>query len=275
MIEFLQAKYNLLNPDEYEHKIINGSLRQTDICLSFDDALKSQVAVAAPVLKDADIRAYFFVYSAAFGDSPPLQEYSRDFRNSFACMEDFYKEFFAVIAERYPLQFKTFLEIYPDDYLAEFPFYSDNDRKYRFLRDKILKAQYSECVQSMMSKHGYSIEQNTSKLFMSTQDLQTLHDFGHQIGLHSSSHPTELHTLSYQDQEYEYRENLTFLENLLDTKITSMAHPCGNYSSDTLTILQKLGINIGFRSSLSPTTITSNLEIPREDHANLMKWMWQ
>ena len=49
-----------------------------------------------------------------------------------------------------------------------------------------------------------------------------------------------------------------------------MSHPLGNYNDDTLKILKKLGINIGFRSSLSPSYIKSALEIPREDHANII-----
>jgi hypothetical protein len=49
-----------------------------------------------------------------------------------------------------------------------------------------------------------------------------------------------------------------------------MAHPLGNYSKDTLKVLKKLGILVGFRDSLKPPTIKSALEIPREDHTNIL-----
>ena len=49
-----------------------------------------------------------------------------------------------------------------------------------------------------------------------------------------------------------------------------MAHPLGNYSNDTLKVLKKLGILVGFRDSLKPPTIKSALEIPREDHTNIL-----
>ena len=42
-----------------------------------------------------------------------------------------------------------------------------------------------------------------------------------------------------------------------------MSHPCGDYNSDTLSILKDLGIQIGFRSSLEPNEIKSKYEIPR------------
>ena len=50
----------------------------------------------------------------------------------------------------------------------------------------------------------------------------------------------------------------------------SMSHPSGDYNEDTLKILSDLNIKIGFRSNLKVPFINSNLEIPREDHSNIM-----
>ena len=50
-----------------------------------------------------------------------------------------------------------------------------------------------------------------------------------------------------------------------------MSHPCGNYNPETLKILSDLKIKIGFRSNVNIPNIKSNLEIPRVDHANLIK----
>ena len=46
-----------------------------------------------------------------------------------------------------------------------------------------------------------------------------------------------------------------------------MSHPCGDYNQDTLQILDKMGIRIGFRSNLIETKIKGKFEIPRKDHA--------
>ena len=54
-----------------------------------------------------------------------------------------------------------------------------------------------------------------------------------------------------------------------------MSHPCGDYNLDTLSLLKEMGIQIGFRSSMSVKEIKSPLEIPREDHANVFKEMKQ
>ena len=52
-----------------------------------------------------------------------------------------------------------------------------------------------------------------------------------------------------------------------------MSHPCGEYNETTLPLLDSLGIKIGFRSNMSVRSIKSSLEIPREDHANVLKSM--
>ena len=82
--------------------------------------------------------------------------------------------------------------------------------------------------------------------------------------------------LSCKEQESEYFRNLQHLKkDLKINNIISMSHPCGKYNKNTLHILNKLGIKIGFRSSLSIKHIKSNLEIPREDHSNILKIMRQ
>ena len=52
-----------------------------------------------------------------------------------------------------------------------------------------------------------------------------------------------------------------------------MSHPCGNYNENILSYLGSLGIKIGFRSSMNVRSIKSSLEIPREDHANILMLM--
>ena len=57
-----------------------------------------------------------------------------------------------------------------------------------------------------------------------------------------------------------------------------MAHPCGNYNGDTLTILRKLGIELGFRNTMTIDNKmklnkinSSPFEIARENHSNILK----
>ena len=107
---------------------------------------------------------------------------------------------------------------------------------------------------------------------MSEDELKEISKQGHLVGLHSYSHPTQMSKLGYQEQHEQYKKNLEHL-NAVVGEVVCMSHPCGDYNDDTLKILDEMGIRIGFRSSLSETTIKGKFEIPRDDHANIYKAM--
>ena len=49
-----------------------------------------------------------------------------------------------------------------------------------------------------------------------------------------------------------------------------MSHPCNSYNAATLSLLRELGITLGFRANMAKLGL-SELEYPREDHANLVR----
>ena len=106
---------------------------------------------------------------------------------------------------------------------------------------------------------------------MSISDIKEINKKGHTIGLHSHSHPTKIDKLDYKLQYKEYSKSKKILEKILKKKVWAMSHPCGNYNNNSLKILKKIGIKIGFRSDLTRKKNKSILEVPREDHADLLK----
>ncbi|MGE4345348.1 MAG: polysaccharide deacetylase family protein [Geoalkalibacter sp.] len=269
----LQQQYNILPPLAYAERIRQNALAEDEICLTFDDALKCQVDIALPVLQELNLQAFFFVYSGALYGPPDHLEIFRDFRHrEFTSVDSFYAAFFANFATNQPAEFTAYQQSYPVDYLKEFPFYTEMDRRFRYVRDNVLGSEpYEATIFAMMDDCNYSIEEHAPKLFMTESDLQHLCATGNTIGLHSSSHPTTLDKYSRNEQWEEYSNNKAFLEQCIGDEIWAMSHPCGRYTADTLKLLRDLGIDIGFRSSLSVPQIHSSLEIPREDHANLVK----
>jgi peptidoglycan/xylan/chitin deacetylase (PgdA/CDA1 family) len=268
----LQSEYTILHPVAYSEKLLSGELSSNEICLTFDDALKCQVDIALPVLKQLNLNAFFFVYSKAFHGPPDHLEVFRDFRHrAFKDMDAFYGSFFMIFAEHLPGSFAGYMKNYPNDYLSNYPFYTEMDRRFRYVRDNILSnLEYDSVMFNMIKDRGYSIEEHSANLFMSEADLHCLCSAGNVIGLHSNSHPTTIDKYSYNDQWSEYHQNKTFLEKSIGSEIWAMSHPCGRYNQDTLRVLNDLGVKIGFRSSLA-NGLASPLEIPREDHANLLK----
>lgn len=275
MLDWLGDRHNLLGAKEYMDRFERGSLKGGDVCLSFDDALLCQYDVAIPILDQYNIDAFFFVYSSVFSGTPDNLEIFRYFRtNQFSNIDEFYEQFFNLakknIGAKYDEHHTTYQTL---DYLSAFPFYSENDKWFRYLRDQVLGPfQYEQLMFEMMDQKDFSVESIISELWMSEDQLKDIAERGHVIGLHSFSHPTQMSKLSFEDQYSEYKKNFDHLANVVGN-VSAMSHPCGDYNDETLKILDELGIKIGFRSNLSETRIRSKFEIPREDHANVFKAM--
>ncbi len=276
MIDWLSERFNLLQASEYQLKLRQQTLEPDDICFTFDDALLCQYDIAVPVLKKRNIEAFFFIYSSPFVGDPDFLEIYRYFRTTeFESVDLFYGAFFDQARVLFEADYVMAQRTYDKgEYLKAFPFYSDSDKWFRFLRDVTLgKERYEEIMRLLMHKHDFEPRKVMKNLWMSNEGLRQLLEDGHTIGLHSYSHPTTMHLLDGHLQGLEYRKNFNHLSEVLGAPPWAMSHPCGNYSDETLKILESLNIQIGFRSNNSIKRIKSNLEVPREDHANVLKEM--
>lgn len=276
MIEFIGPE-QILSAQDWLNKAQRGVLDPGDICLTFDDSLRCQYDIAVPVLQARGLTAFWFVYSSVFEGNLEMLEIYRYYRSvEFENVDEFYKEFDIEIEDsEYNTIVKGGLEGFDcNEYLNEFPIYTASDRRFRFIRDRILgPTVYHEVMERMVERAGYDYEEFRSKLWMDDACLRQLQQLGHIVGLHSYHHPTDLAALSVVDQVEEYEKNHTHLEAALGNAPTTMSHPCNSYSAATLEILKSLGIKLGFRANMRAVSPRSHLEYPREDHANILKQM--
>jgi peptidoglycan/xylan/chitin deacetylase (PgdA/CDA1 family) len=273
LLDFVSDGFDLIGAEEWEDRVQRGQLEPTQICLTFDDALLSQFDVAAPVLKKRNISAFFFVYSSVFkGGIEPLEVYRAFRMNHFDDIEEFYQNFHEVIDDS-PHRTKVgaaMENFVPADYLAQHTFYSEGDRIFRFVRDKVLGPDSYYDVMDRMIDRITSKEELAKGLWMTEENLQTLMSDGHVLGGHSYTHPTDMAGGSIEYQDREYRLNAEHLNEVIGKAPYSMAHPCDSFTGATLDVLKKYGFQMGFRSWMAPAE-TSGFEIPREDHANVMR----
>ena len=267
IIKYLKSKYNLINSQEFLHKVINRKIGKNDICLTFDDCLKSQYDVAFPILKKNNISAFFFIYSSIYGKNFNNLEIFRDFRNTkFSNIDKFYKYFFALLKKDFNKDYLIFKKRFKKNYLEKYKFYSLNDKKFRFCRDKILSNKiYKEIMFTIMKQKKYNYKNARAKLFMSKKNIKSLIKSQNSIGLHSDAHPVNIYNLSYKKQYKDYKKNYDFLLKNFNIRTSSMSHPFGRYNKNSIKVLKRLGIKIGFLST-STKYKKSNLEISRVDH---------
>ena len=277
MIEWLRKDYEILNIEEFFQKALAGKLTTKETCLTLDDSLLCQYEIALPVIESHGLTALFNVYSSAFSGEPDPLEVYRYFRSvSYENFDEFFDDFFTMIKERFSSnyvkgmsRFSREREIYDG-----FPFYTENDKIFRFFRDKILgPSNYNLIMIDLMNQKMFDTSEVPTKVFMTVSQLEQLNRKGHTLGLHSDTHPTQIQSLSKEAQVREYMTNYDFLKNITGTGARIVAHPCGQYSETTLEILRQLEVCVGFRSSLNIPYAKSLLEIPRANHSNVLRDM--
>ena len=276
IIEYYQQSHRILPAREWLEKANQGTLDDHEACLTFDDALLCQYEVALPVLQHFNLTAFWFVYSSVITGGNEKLEIYRKFRTvCFETINDFYRCFYKTISESpYQSAVATALKGFiPGEYLKQFPFYTEPDRQFRFVRDQVLGPNiYTEVLDLMMQAEKIDLPEFTSDLWMNEQQVIDLHAQQHVIGLHSHTHPTALSALDADGQRVEYQTNLETLNRILRVAPDTVSHPCNSYNAETLKILRDLQIKVGFRSNMAEQQI-SQLEFPREDHANIMEKM--
>jgi len=276
------GKDNILDANVFFERLKQNKLKDKEVCLTFDDAIKCQIDIALPVLEDLKIKSFFFVYSSLFEGKPDNLEVYRYFRmNYFNNVDEFYNSFYQKLDKDLKNFFKEKNEIIKLKKIKH-PVYSLEDIKFRLVRDFFLSpSEYDEIMFSMIEEKKFNFSKFYEKLFFQIDDLKNLDKLGHSVGIHSHNHPTLLEKLNYDEQKYEYEKCQSIISKILNKPkkdINSMSHPCGSYNKDTLEILKELNIEIGFKQimTLEPekgmkNVNNSNLEIARQNHSEIWK----
>lgn len=274
MLIFLKSNHNIVSAQEWLIKSHSADFDDRDICITFDDNLLCQFDIALPVLDEFDIKAFWFIYSSPLIGVVEKLEIYRHFRsNNFHSINEFYNSFNTElvksnISKEVEDRLKSFNA---EKYLSEYPFYSKEDKVFRYIRDIILgQERYYQIMDNMINGYQIDISSVAKKLWMEVEEIRYLDDTGHVIGLHSHTHPTSLNALPYKEQLAEYTKNHEVLSSILDHEITSMSHPNNSYNETTIRILENMSIQIGFRSD-TKSGYKSKFDFPRVDHAKLIK----
>ncbi len=273
LILWLMENYNILSAKEWYEKSKNQLLDHKDICITFDDNLLCQYEIALPVLEEFNIQAFWFVYSSPLIGIKEKLEIYRYFRfDQFDSINKFYSSFNDFIHQsdiHQEVEEKLKL-LDTNKFLSGFPFYTYEDKVFRYVRDHILgQERYYSVMDAMIEKSDMDINYISQKLWNSKENIKYLYDSGHVIGLHSHTHPTEIQMMPSVKQREEYEENMKILTSIIGNNVFSVSHPCNSYNDETLKILNKMDISFGFRANMEDG-FSSTLEYPRIDHTLLM-----
>lgn len=240
----------------------------SSLFITFDDGLKSQYEIGAKLLNQAGITACFFIHTAPLENDFDVHQILRIFRNSsiFKNVEEFNKLFldylFQNINEEKHDEINNLYS--KSSYLSQFSFYSNNDRRIRYIRDfHFSHNEYKNLTTDFIKTFNINIDSIIKETYMGEQAILSLHEMGHHIGLHSHSHASNLKSLTEEEQEREVQKNIDILYSITNQKPTTMSYPSNSYSKTTIKVLKSKGIKYAFRAD---NLVMSKLyELPRID----------
>ena len=266
----------ILTPEEWISRVKRCSLQENHLCITFDDGLMCQFDVALPILEKYKLKAFWFVFSSVFNGGIDKNEvYNRFAITEFSSFAVFVEEFI----QFYPVCDEVFenndYRHFAQGFKEQFPFYTENDLKYRYVRNKLfIRSDFEKMMDSLIESKGLSVSKIAEDLWLTNSHLQSLHRNGHCIGLHSYDHPFEMARWSIEKQRNQYLHNYQPISHVTGDIVECMSHPLNSYSQDTIDILSELGILCGFRSNISPPigkVINAHfLELAREDGQNIL-----
>ncbi len=275
LIRFV-GRQNILSAKEWLDRALNNDLDANHRCLTFDDNLRCQYDIVLPVLQSEGLTAFWFVYTSPLEGKAEKLEVYRQFRTThFTSVDEFYSRFFRSVSQSEEgTKVREALNGFdPRGYLPQYPYYSDSDRVFRYVRDHVLGTErYNRAMDKLIAESDTSAAEIADELWLNAEQIKHLHDTGHIIGLHSHTHPTVVSGLPTETQAEEFERNRKALADIIGTSPTTAAHPCNSYDAATLSIFSDMGVRMAFRADQTKTE-HGLLEMPREDHANIMARM--
>lgn len=275
ILDSILQRYTMVSPAQFLLDVCAGSCDEKEACLTFDCGLKSQYDVALPVLKEYGLQAFWLLYTGMLNGGVVRVEQYHHFR--FVCfdqIDQFYQTFFGNLQALFPDDYAAWVSRFEaSGYLLWSSYYTHEDRLYKYLRDRVLPpGQFDLVMLTMMEQKGYDVEQYRSRLWLNREQIRQLSDDGHIIGMHTHTHPNEIGALPYDQQLWEYQTNQSILRQITERPVLCMSHPCNSYNEDTIEVLKRLGVKLGFRAD-NQGLCRSALEVPRIDHATWIQKM--
>lgn len=262
-------KKRILNADDWIEKSKNKSLSNKDLCITFDDNLKSQIKYGIPILKKYKIKAFFFVYTSIYEKKNYQFEVFRYFYNvKYRSFENFFNDFYNFLVNSiHESKIKKINKSKINNYLKKHKHYSTADRYFRYLRDEVFTPlEFEKICNKFMKKRkfNFKIEKIFNKIWISKKELKNISNEGHHIGLHSYNHNRNIFKMQFNQQMHQYKKNFNDIKKITGIPPVSASYPFNSHNKDSIKILKKLDINHVFLAS-NKNLIKNNFEINRYD----------
>jgi len=269
-LDYLEREYNIVTAQEVIDAVkFKKRLIDKACWLTFDDGYKDHIEYVMPELKRRDLQGTFFISTSVITKKNKIlnvnsihyilasildkKKLISELNNE--CLKYGYseKEINSYwIKYGKPNRFDTAEVIYIK----------------RMLQHALPEKIRDEITNKLFKKYvNITIEEFSSKIYMSRADISNLIDNGMFVGSHGSNHYW-LDRLNFEDQEIDIQKSLNFFDDLgVSTKNWIMCYPYGAYNSNTLKILKNKSCAVGVTTEAAVANLNKfdKLRLPRFD----------
>lgn len=229
---------------EWLDRLAKGTLRDA-VALTFDDGLYEAYAIVRQLLASEGLTAFWSIYTGPYVGVENLMERYRWLRNHGfpGGVEGFYAEWAKLVDPDVGC---------PEDYLANYTYLTDADRRFRWWRDMTAPAAYEDTMDDMVTNAG--LDDLDRQWWMTPSQLRDLHRSGHVLGIHTHSHPYDMARMSLEQTCLEYATSRAVLASVLEcdpNTLTTMSHPRGLAHPQSPVALERMGFTLGWGSSMA------------------------
>lgn len=237
-----------------------GTLPSRAVAITFDDGYADNASVALPLLRKHGLCATFFV-STGYLDG------GRMWSDTLI---------HAVRRADIPRLDVRDFELDGVDFLSLEGWVARNECVTRLIRAiKYLRVDRRDYVVSALANR-LKVYDFPSDLMMTSEQVQTLHKEGMQVGAHTVNHLI-LSQLSREDAIRETEGSRTALERLLDQPVSVFAYPNGkpgvDYSMESIEVIREAGFEVAVTTEWGAAkTDVDPLQVPRFTPWDSQKW---
>ena len=279
-IKFFKENYNFIRMEdliEYYKSPNEKRLPEKSILLTFDDGYKDHYTYVLPVLLENDIQGSFYIPTKCFQDKKVLDVNKIHFILERCIGEE--EKVLSEIKEYLETNKDSRISLSYDDYFQEYAVASRFDKKEVIFIKRMLQVALPEdyrekIVEQLFKKYVCSIENKIiserafwEELYLTPEQIRAMEKLGMHIGFHSHNH-VWLDSLKKEEQEFQIKSSINYFKEIgIDTKKMTISYPYGGYNEETIELMKKYNIPLGFTTEVEKIDLEKSdyLRLPRMD----------
>ena len=279
-INFFKKNYNFIRMEdliEYYKSPNEKKLPEKSILLTFDDGYKDHYTYVLPILLENNIQGSFYIPTKCFQDKKVLDVNKIHFILESCIGEE--EKVLSEIKEYLETNKDSRISLSYDDYFQEYAVASRFDKKEVIFIKRMLQVALPEdyrekIVEQLFKKYVCSIENKIiserafwEELYLTPEQIRAMEKLGMHIGFHSHNH-VWLDSLKKEEQEFQIKSSINYFKEIgIDTKKMTISYPYGGYNEETIELMKKYNIPLGFTTEVEKIDLEKSdyLRLPRMD----------